>query len=86
MRRTVEHDKVVTLPVRDGDDIQNIAVCEDLIWSPVASLGVLNTSCSSHKFVLSDAEIAAFNDEYNSSKVREKRISCLLAQICECSL
>ena len=32
----MEHDKVVTLPVRDGEDIHNIAVSEDLIWSTVA--------------------------------------------------
>ena len=58
------------------------------IWSghQLPFLGVLNTSCSRLKIVLSDAEVAAFNDECNSSKVREKRISCLLAQICECSL
>ena len=61
LRKTVELDKVLSSLALDGDGIHNIAVSEDLIWSPVAFLGVLNTSCSRHKFVLSYAEVATFN-------------------------
>ena len=36
MRETIEHEKVLSLLARDEDGIENIAVSEDLIWSPVA--------------------------------------------------
>ena len=62
LRKNVEHDKVPSKLAHDENGTHNIVVSEDLIWSLIAFSWCPEYICNRHKFVLSDAEVATFND------------------------